>query len=115
MSIPLSYETLGRDGLAEIVNQELDRIRANIEDPNTDPKKQRKLVIEVAFKPNEQRNFADMTYVVKPTMAPVKPVVVTTMIEGGDIHIPQIGTNPAQHELPINNPKVTQIKEAQNG
>jgi len=115
MSIPLTYETLGRDGLAEIVDQELTRVCANIEDPNTDPKKQRKLVIEVAFKPNESRNFADMSYVVKANVAPVKPVVVTTMVDRGEIHIPQIGTDPAQHELPIDNPKVTRIKEAQNG
>lgn len=120
MSIQLNYESLGRDGLSEIVDKALVDLVTNIGDPNTDWKKQRKLVIEVAFKPNEQRNFPEMSYSVKPSLAPVKPVTVTAMLDsdprtGEDaLFIPENGTRPDQLELPVN-PKVTSIKEAQNG
>lgn len=120
MSIKLDFESLGRDGLAEIVNKGLSEVTANIQDPNTDFKKARKLVIEVAFKPNEQRNFPEMTYAVKTSLAPVKPVSVTSMVESDHngelaLFIPEIGTRPDQMELPIENPKVTPMKEAARG
>lgn len=117
MSIKLDYESLGHDGLGEIANKALCEIVANIQDPNTDHKKQRKLVIEVAFKPNEQRNFPEMTYAVKTYLAPVKPVSITSMVESDHngelaLFIPEIGTRPDQMELPLN---VTPMKEAARG
>lgn len=121
MSVKLDYESLGRDGLSEIADKALAEIVANIQDPNTDFKKARKLVIEVAFKPNEQRNFPEMTYAVKMTLAPVKPVSVTSMVEADGngelaLFIPEIGTRPDQYELPIEKPKnVTPMKEAVRG
>lgn len=121
MSIRLDYSSLGNDGLAEIVEKALGDVVANIQDPNTDHKKVRKLKIEVAFKPDEQRTFPVMSYTVNSSLAPVKPVTVTSMLapdtRTGEVilTIPEIGTRPDQNELPINNPKVTSIKEAQNG
>ena len=120
MGIRLDYESLGSDGLSEIANKALAEIVANIQDPNTDHKKKRKLVIEVAFAPNEQRNFPEMTYAVKTALAPVKPVSVTSMLDADTngemaLFIPEIGTHPDQCELPIENPKVTPMKEAIHG
>ncbi len=115
MSIQLSYDSLGSDGLREIFERGLSEIISNIEDPNTDWKKARKLTVEVNFKPNEQRNFAEMTYGVKVSSAPVKPVSVTSMVDRDKktgesrLFIPEIGTNPAQMELPVN---VTPISAA---
>ena len=102
MSVKLSFESLGNDGLAEFVNRELARLHENIDDPNTEAKKARKLTIEVAFKPNDQRNFVAVTYAVKAALAPVKPVEITAMVDSDGLQIPEIGTHPDQHELPLN-------------
>lgn len=102
MSVEMTYESLGKDGLAEILDLALARLRENIDDPNTDAKKLRKVSIEIAVKPNEQRNFAEMSYAVKSTLAPVKPVNITVMIENDSIQMPENGTRPDQHELPLN-------------
>jgi len=120
MSTQLNYESLGEDGLGEIANVALAQIVNNIGDPNTEPKAVRELTIKVKFKPNEQRNMPTLTYAVTSKLAPVKPVEIMAMVDRGadgldTLFIPEIGTRPDQLELPINNPKVTSIKEAQNG
>ncbi len=102
MSIELTYESLGRDGLSEIFERGLALVRENIDDPNTDAKKARKLTVEVTMKPNEQRNFIEISYAVKEALAPVKPVTITAMVDGDTLQIPENGTRPDQYELPVN-------------
>lgn len=119
MGIQLTYNNLGSDGLREAVERSLAQVIANIDDPNTDPKKARKLTIEINFKPNEQRNFTEITYGAKVALAPIRPVSITAMTEktkDGEVvlTIPEIGTDPAQHELPINVSKLP-AKEASRG
>lgn len=119
MGIQLTYDSLGDDGLREIFQRGLVEVIGNIEDDNTDYKKVRKLTVEVTFKPNEARNFPELTYSVKTALAPVKPVHITAMTEktkNGEVvlTIPEVGTDPAQHELPINVSKLPS-KEAANG
>ena len=119
MSIKMTLETLGKDGMTEIVDRCLSEICANINDPNTDPKAMRSITMAVKIKPDANRSFAQISYSVTPKLAPVKPVEVTGLMDrdaNGEItlHIPEIGTHPDQVELPINVTKLP-TKEAQNG
>lgn len=113
MSVELSYESLGQDGLAEIVDQALVRILDNIEDPNTDYKPVREIKVSIKLKPDKDRKFPELSYSVTTKPAPVAPVTMTAMVADGTLVIPQLGSRPNQHELPMN---VTPIrKEAHSG
>lgn len=108
MSVQVSYESLGRDGLAEIADRALNEVVSNLGDPNTDPKKARKLVMEVTLTPKaeERGQSVKVSYVCKTTMAPVKPVVLTAALNiapdgSGTMTMNEIGENPFQAELPI--------------
>lgn len=108
MGIPATFDTLGNDGLRERFNRALGEVIANIEDPNTEAKKERRLIVEISIKPSKERNFAAMTYGVKTKVCPTAPVELTALTETNKatgetvLTIPEIGTDPAQHELPIN-------------
>ncbi|WP_051261519.1 hypothetical protein [Desulfovibrio inopinatus] len=108
MSIQLDFQSLGNDGLAEIVNRELERVFANIQDPNTDHKKKREVQIKVSFSPNKERNFIGISYATVTKLAPVAPVEISGMADGNTIYIPEIGFRPNQHELPLN---VSELKQ----
>jgi hypothetical protein len=56
----VTLDTLGGGALAELFSAELARILANIADPNTDPGTKRGIVISISFKPNRDRDVADV-------------------------------------------------------
>lgn len=121
MPVRLSFESLGRDGAAGIVDRALGEVVANIEDRNTPFGAKRKVVFEVEFKPGEDRETVDVSYKCKAVLAPVRPVAIKGAVVSDratgevGVNIPEVGKYPDQNELPIENPKVTKIKEAQNG
>lgn len=56
----VTLETIGGGALSELFDAELARILANITDPNTDTHTKRVLTITVKFKPNREREVADV-------------------------------------------------------
>jgi len=54
----LTLDSLAGGGAIEQFHRELDRVLANIRDPNTDPKAVRKVTLKVLIKPNEARDSA---------------------------------------------------------
>jgi hypothetical protein len=56
----VTLDTIGGGALSELFGAELDRILANIADPNTDPTAKRQVTITVAFKPNRDRDLANV-------------------------------------------------------
>ena len=52
----------------------------NINDPNTDWKKKRKLTIELVFTPNEARDLAMVDIQTKAKLEPSKPIKTTFMM-----------------------------------
>jgi hypothetical protein len=56
----VTLDTIGGGALSELFGAELDRILANIADPNTDPTAKRQVTITVAFKPNRDRDVANV-------------------------------------------------------
>jgi len=108
MSVLVSYESLGRDGLAEIADRALAEAAANLGDPNADARKARKVTIEISLTPKaeERGQSVKVSYQCKASLAAVKPVVLTAALNiapdgAGSMIMNEIGTNPFQAELPI--------------
>lgn len=60
--------------MAERFNAELQKVLKNIADPNTDPKKKRKLTVTVTLEGNEERNLAGTSIQINSTLAPAKSI-----------------------------------------
>jgi len=71
---PVSLDTIGGGALVELFDAELSRILANIADPNTDTKVQRRITLSVSFKPNRERDIADVTMKCESKLAGIQSV-----------------------------------------
>ena len=61
----------------KLADYEMQKILQNIADPNTDPKKKRKITIELGFTPNEDRSEIKVEIKTKSTLTPNKPAQTT--------------------------------------
>lgn len=52
------------------LNKELEKITENVQDPNTDAQKVRKINVSISFRPNDERNFVATTVETKLSLAP---------------------------------------------
>lgn len=60
--------------IAEVVDYELGRVIANIQDPNTKSTAKRKITLTLTFSPDENRDRIDLDATAKTTLAPVNSV-----------------------------------------
>lgn len=65
---------IAKGALEEQFEAEFQNVLKNIADPNTDPKKARKVTITLTLKPNEKRNIAGMSFQTKTTLVPSKAI-----------------------------------------
>ena len=72
---------LAKGAIQEQINGEVDRVMANILDPNTDAKATRKLSITLTFKPNENREVVSCSAQAKSTIAPIKAITTSIFVE----------------------------------
>ena len=79
-TIKLDLSQIGDGGLQEKVDKELERVIANILDPNTETKTARKLAITLTMKPDDTRQTVATAMEVKSTLAPQKAVATTVLI-----------------------------------
>jgi len=70
----INLSNLANGSVAERIDTELTRVLENMADPNTDPKKARKLTVIVTLKGNENRDIADVSIQTKSTIVPAKDV-----------------------------------------
>lgn len=77
----LSFSTLAGGGVEEKLQFALDEVAANIADPNTDPKKARKVTMTLTMKPNEQRTIANLEIDVKTSLVAPMSISTTLMID----------------------------------
>lgn len=75
-----SLDTLMSGAVSERFADELARTLENVLDPNTDPKKTRKITLTLTIKPNKDRNVADFAVEAKSTLAAPIPVATTAYI-----------------------------------
>lgn len=81
MSKMFDLEKFAGGALAEKFNVGLKEVLENISDPNTDPKKKRKLTLELSFEPDEERELSMVDIVVKTKLQPNMPVATKIIID----------------------------------
>ena len=89
---------LGQGAIQEQINGEVNRIMANVLDPNTDAKTARKLTITLTFKPDENREVVSCSAQAKSNLAPVKAITTSLIVESDK------DGNPIAAELTKNDP-----------
>lgn len=78
-----NLDNLAEGAFTEKINQGINEVLANIQDPNTDWKSKRKLTIELTFMSREDRELTSVDILTKTKLAPAKPIA-TTFIMGTD-------------------------------
>lgn len=85
--------------LSEQVNRALQEIAQNIQDPNTDAEKTRKLTITLTFHPSEDRILVKTDIQTKTALAPAAPVK-TTIVTGKDLRTGKIEVTEYSKQVP---------------
>ena len=80
----VNLETFAGGALQEKFDDAMEKVLVNMTDPNTPWKNKRKIVVEVSFEQNEDRDDSTVNVSVVPKLAPVKPVS-TRMAIGKDL------------------------------
>ena len=68
----------------ERVDYEMEKVVANILDPNTKPTKTRKITVTLELTPDDDRSKIDVSVTAKSVLAPTNPVGTTLAFMGGD-------------------------------
>lgn len=66
----INLEQFAGGKLSVQLNKALEKITENIQDPNTDAQKVRKINVSISFRPNDERNFVATTVETKLSLAP---------------------------------------------
>jgi hypothetical protein len=95
----VTLDTIGGGALSELFTAELARILSNITDPNTDATKKRTMTITVTFKPNKNRDVADVDLTCGTKLAGI--MTVSTQLFMGKHHgkLIAVESDPRQSEL----------------
>lgn len=80
----ISMDDMCGGALLQRFNMEMAKIGRNIMDPNTDPRKPRKLTISLTFKADESRKSLTTSISTSSSLAPLEPIN-TIMLAGQDI------------------------------
>ncbi len=116
----LKLEELDGGGPLEVVNHELQSVLENLLDPNTEPKKERKVTLEIKIKGDENRNMCGLTYQAKSTLAPAMAnmtAIIVDQDENGKAVAAEVrpGSIPGQQELPVNRDNIREIPTKEKG
>lgn len=65
-----NLEEFAGEKLSVQLNKALEKITENVQDPNTDAQKVRKINVSISFRPNDERNFVATTVETKLSLAP---------------------------------------------
>lgn len=66
----INLEQFAGGKLSVQLNKALEKITENVQDPNTDTQKVRKINVSISFRPNDERNFVATTVETKLSLAP---------------------------------------------
>ena len=66
----INLEQFAGGKLSVQLNKALEKITENVQDPNTDAPKVRKINVSISFRPNDERNFVATTVETKLSLAP---------------------------------------------
>ena len=85
----INLEQFAGGKLSVQLNKALEKITENIQDPNTDAQKIRKINVSISFRPNDERNFAATTVETKLSLAP-ELGATTALSMGGEVEAVEI-------------------------
>ena len=77
----LNLAEMAQGAFMEQFGIELAKVLTNIKDPNTDPKKARKITLTATLKANEDREIATFEVQSKAALVPAKPLATTIIID----------------------------------
>ncbi len=66
----INLEQFAGGELSVQLNKALEKITENVQDPNTDAQKVRKINVSISLRPNDERNFVSTTVETKLSLAP---------------------------------------------
>lgn len=102
----LTLANIGGGVVPELFGRELAEVLKNIDDPNTEAKKKRTIVLEIEISPAESREVAHILVKCKSKLAPVSPAVALTYFgkKGSALHA--YTADPRQTRLSFDKPAV---------
>lgn len=102
--------------ILERANREAAKVQENIEDPNTDWKRKRKIQITLVFEASADRETVQMETEVKTTLAPMMPVTTTVYMvrddQGDPVIVEAVRQTPGQLNMDggeAEEPKIVQL------
>ncbi len=97
----ITAQFLAEKGPAEMIQAKLNRLFADVADPNTEPQVTRKVTVEILVKPNERRESADVSVAVKSKLAGLRPTTSTWYFGRRDGRQVAVEHDPRQMDLDI--------------
>lgn len=77
----IDLSTFAEGAVSERFDAELQSVLENIQDPNTEAEKARKITLTVTIVPNEQRNLADVKVSAKSALVPAREVGASIIMD----------------------------------
>ena len=95
----INLEQFAGGKLSVQLNKALEKITENIQDPNTDAQKIRKINVSISFRPNDERKFAATTVETKLSLAP-ELGATTALSMGRDLRTGEVEAVEILNQLP---------------
>ena len=78
---PITLSQVYGGAVIEAVDHEIQNVLANISDVNTSPGQARTVTLKLKFKPNKERNIAQLTFQASSTLAPAEALETSILID----------------------------------
>ena len=95
----INLEQFAGGKLSVQLNKALEKITENVQDPNTDAQKVRKINVSISFRPNDERNFVATTVETKLSLAP-ELGATTALIMGRDLRTGEVEAVEIFNQIP---------------
>ena len=93
----INLEQFAGGKLSVQLNKALEKITENVQDPNTDAQKVRKINVSISFRPNDERNFVATTVETKLSLA---PGATTALSMGRDLRTGEVEAVEIFNQIP---------------
>lgn len=95
----IDLEQFAGGKLSVQLNKALEKITENVQDPNTDAQKVRKINVSISFRPNDERNFVATTVETKLSLAP-ELGATTALSTGRDLRTGEVEAVEIFNQIP---------------
>ena len=95
----IDLEQFAGGKLSVQLNKALEKITENVQDPNTDAQKVRKINVSISFRPNDERNFVATTVETKLSLAP-ELGATTALSRGRDLRTGEVEAVEIFNQIP---------------